>query len=168
MLIFLDTEFTNLAERELISIALVSEDGQRVFYRERLDFDQERCSGFVQAKVLPLLGRCGHVAVQGNQLSEQTRTWFSTLPRSVVIACDSEWDWQIFGEVIGHPLPANITGRFDLRPLIDTAVFHHAVCRYHDQSDRPWHHALHDAYAHRAGWLAWHDARRQARRHGGM
>lgn len=167
MLIFLDTEFTNLADRELISIGMVSEDGQHAFYRESLDFALESCSSFVKALVLPLLGQYDRVTVPAIQLPAQIRDWFSTLPRSVVIACDSEWDWQILGEVIGRPLPANITGRFDLRPLIDTTAFHRAVCHYHDRPGRPWHHALHDAHAHRSGWLAWNDVRRQARRSGG-
>lgn len=55
-------------------------------------------------------------------------------------------------------LPAQIAGRYDLRALIDTAVFNQAVCQYHAQPDQPWHHALHDAQAHRVGWLAWMDA----------
>lgn len=37
MLIFLDTEFTDFARPDLISLALVSEDG-REFYAERIDY----------------------------------------------------------------------------------------------------------------------------------
>lgn len=35
MLIFIDTEFTDFAHCELISIALVSDDGQHEFYEPR-------------------------------------------------------------------------------------------------------------------------------------
>lgn len=48
---------------------------------------------------------------------------------------------------------------FDLRSLLETAVFNDAVCRYHAQPGQPWHHALIDAGAHRAGWMAWMDAK---------
>ena len=52
MLIFLDTEFTAFMRPDLISIALVSEDG-REFYAERTDYRQADCSDFVRATVLP-------------------------------------------------------------------------------------------------------------------
>nr|DAP29583.1 MAG TPA: Oligoribonuclease [Inoviridae sp.] len=163
MLIFLDTEFTNLTDRKLISIGMVSEDGQHAFYRELRDFDLDNCSSFVRANVLPLLGRFHDATVESARLPDDVRQWIDTLPRSLTIACDSDWDWEILSKSVGRPFPANISGRFDLRPLIDTTVFHKAVCRYHDSPDQPWHHALHDAHAHRFGWLAWNDARRQAK-----
>lgn len=163
MLIFLDTEFNNLADRKLISIGMVSEDGQHAFYRELRDFDLDNCSPFVRTNVLPLLGHFHGAIVESAKLPEHVSQWIKTLPRSLSIACDSEWDWEIFSKLAGYPLPKNISGRFDLRPLIDTTVFHKAVCRYHDLADQPWHHAFHDAQAHRFGWLAWNDARRRAK-----
>jgi len=56
MLVFLDTEFTQFAAPDLISIALVAEDG-REFYGERSDYNRESCSAFVVETVVPLLGR---------------------------------------------------------------------------------------------------------------
>ncbi|VEB42735.1 Uncharacterised protein [Chromobacterium violaceum] len=38
MLIFLDTEYTNMADRDLISLAMVSEDGKQEIYIEIEDF----------------------------------------------------------------------------------------------------------------------------------
>jgi hypothetical protein len=163
MLIFLDTEFTNLIDRRLISIGMVSEDGQHALYRELQDFDLENCSAFVRGNVLPLLGRFQDTTVGRAKLADDLRQWINTLPRSLTIACDSDWDWEILCETVGLPLPRNISGQFDLRPLIDNTVFHKAVCRYHDVADQPWHHAWHDALAHRFGWLAWNDARRRAK-----
>ncbi|WP_432258346.1 hypothetical protein [Cupriavidus sp. TMH.W2] len=163
MLVFLDTEFTNLADREPISIGMVSEDGQHVFYREVANFDLDTCSAFVRSNVVPLLGRFKDVTVQAAMLPVDVRNWIGTLPRSLTISCDSEWDWEIFVQLAGYPLPMNVSGRFDLRPLIDTAVFHKAVCRFHEHPDRPWHHALQDAHAHRLGWMAWKDARRRTK-----
>jgi len=42
MLIFLDTEFTDFIDCELISIGMVSEDGQHAFYAEVLDLDRAK------------------------------------------------------------------------------------------------------------------------------
>ena len=56
MLVFLDTEFTDFVRPDLISLALVSEDG-REFYAERTDYRKDECSDFVRETVLPLLGR---------------------------------------------------------------------------------------------------------------
>lgn len=161
MLIFLDTEFADFADREPISIGMVSEDGRHVFYAELQDFDRDRCNTFVRSTVWPLLGQIEGATVKRIDLAVRLRAWFATLPRSVTIACDSQFDREVLGAVIVGQWPTNLAGWFDLRTLIDTTVFDQAVSAYHDQPDRPWHHALHDAHAHRAGWLAWMDKRRR-------
>jgi hypothetical protein len=56
MLVFLDTEFSDFTRPDLISLALVAEDG-REFYAERTDYTATRCTEFVRETVLPLLGR---------------------------------------------------------------------------------------------------------------
>lgn len=43
MLVFLDTEFSDLVQIDLISIALVAEDGHE-FYAERTDYLKENCN----------------------------------------------------------------------------------------------------------------------------
>lgn len=153
MVIFLDTEFTNLADREPISIGMVSEDGRHVFYREVANFELDTCSPFARSNVVPLMGRLKDVTVQTAMLPVDVRNWINTLPRSLTISCDSEWDWEVFVKLAGYPLPKNVSRRFVLRPLIDTTVFREAVCRFHAQPNHPWHHALHDAHAHRIGWI---------------
>lgn len=60
MLIFLDTEYTDSLHINLISIAMVTEDGSNEFYAELNDFVREDCSPFVQAAVLPLLTAVPH------------------------------------------------------------------------------------------------------------
>ncbi|WP_426356268.1 hypothetical protein ACP26O_00100 [Burkholderia sp. R-40] len=52
MRIFVDTEFTDFIDCDLISIALVAEDGHE-FYAERTDFDHHACSAFVREAILP-------------------------------------------------------------------------------------------------------------------
>jgi len=156
MLIFLDTEFTDFIECDLISIGMVDETGQYSFYAERTDFNYDWCNDFVRAAVWANLGEIPEAKANREQLSKRLREWFATLPRKVVIACDSRTDWDLLRDALDGELPANVVPHiFDLRSLIDTTVFNSAVCRYHDQPNRPWHHALHDSKAHRDGWMAW-------------
>lgn len=61
MRLFVDTEFTDFIDCDLISIALVATDG-REFYGERSDYDQASCSEFVRAAVLSQLGQYPGVA----------------------------------------------------------------------------------------------------------
>ncbi|WP_156128988.1 3'-5' exoribonuclease [Chitinibacter sp. ZOR0017] len=154
MIIFLDTEFTDFVDCELISIGFVSEDGQHSLYLEVQDFDRSKCNSFVQTEVWANLGRVKTAIVRKNEIGELIRRWFATLPRSVTLACDSEHDRRLLAASFDGPWPTNLTGWYDLRPLIDTSVFNNAVERYHN-SERPWHHTLFDAHAHRAGWLAY-------------
>ena len=56
MRIFVDTEFTDFIDCDLISIALVADDG-REFYGERTDYDRTSCNEFVRAAVLSQLGQ---------------------------------------------------------------------------------------------------------------
>ena len=161
MLIFLDTEFTDFIDCELISIGMVSEDGQHAFYAEVQDFDRTKCNPYVQSGIWPLLGGIPNAIMKRAELTKRLRTWFAGLPRSLTIACDSYIDWELLVDVFDGDLPVQIVGRYDLRSLIDTTVFNKAVCQYHEQPNQPWHHALHDAHAHRAGWLAWTDVNKE-------
>lgn len=161
MKLFLDCEFTDFIDCELISIGIVSADGQHEFYAERNDYTDAWCNAFVREAVLPYLGQFPDVTCNRDALAHRLRTWFSTLPRHVQIASDSMHDRDLLWDAFDGELPENLDKSiFNLRPLIDTTVFNEAVYHYHSLQDRPWHHALHDARAHRAGWLAWMDARK--------
>lgn len=156
MLIFLDTEFTDFIQCDLISIGMVDETGQHSFYAERTDFEYDSCNDFVRSAIWAHLGEVLEAKAKREELADRLRAWFATLPRKVVIACDSRTDWDLLLDALDGKLPSNVEPHiFDLRPLIDTTVFNNAVCRYHDQPNQPWHHALHDAKAHRDGWMAW-------------
>ena len=158
MLIFCDTEFTDFIDCDLISIGLVAEDGKSEFYAERNDYESSWCNPFVQSAVLPQLGQNIDVICSRDELSQRLWTWFAALPRHVKVACDSMHDRDLLWDAFDEGLPENLDRTvMDLRQLIDTTVFHQAVCRYQSERGR-WHHALHDARAHRAGWLAWMDA----------
>ncbi|MYM22207.1 hypothetical protein GTP46_06080 [Duganella sp. FT135W] len=93
-------------------------------------------------------------ALDRQQLAVRLAEWFATLPRNITVACASFTDWELLLDALDGSLPANQIGRYDLRAHSDSAEFNHAFIRYNEQS-APWHHALHDARAHRQGWLAW-------------
>jgi len=69
-------------------------------------------------------------------------------------ASDAEQDFIFLLRLLGDR-PKNLEPkRYDLAPLINMGVYHHAVEAYHSPPGRPWHHALHDAHSYRMGWLA--------------
>ena len=160
MLLFLDTEYTGLGQRDprLISLALVAEDGQREFYVELADTWQlDDCTGFVRCEVLPLLERPTRTLAQARA---ELREWFAAAPRHLQAACDSVTDFGFLLTLLGAPRPGNLAADyFDLRPLIDTTVYDRTVAGYY-QADPRLHHALADARAYRLGWLAWMDSRK--------
>lgn len=164
MLLFLDTEFTDFNDCDLISVGMVSEDGRYEFYAERTDYRHDFVNSFVRTEVVPHLGRFPGAACTGEELTRRVWAWFGTLPRRVQLACDSTRDRDLLWSAFVQGLPPNLDKTpYDLRGLIDTTVFHDSVCRYHEQPDCPWHHALYDARAHRAGWMAWMDHKRNER-----
>jgi len=87
------------------------------------------------------------------QLADALTKWLGCLPGSVTIASDSFTDWELLLDALGEARPANLKCFYDLRGLKDSASFYHASVRYHELNG-PWHHALHDAVAHRCGWIA--------------
>ncbi|WP_051710387.1 3'-5' exoribonuclease [Andreprevotia chitinilytica] len=158
MLIFLDTEFTDFIDCELISIGMVSEDGAHIFYAERSDYRRDWANEFVKGTVLPYLYKRPEAICTRTELQARLWAWFTTLPRHVQIACDSQQDQDLLWDAFGEGLPANLDRKsYELAQLIDTTVFHKAICDYQAKHGG-WHHALHDAQANRAGWLAWTDA----------
>lgn len=158
MLLFLDTEYSGLShaapDRKLISLALVAEDGSTEWYGEVDGWTMIDCSPWVQQHVLPSL-------TGQNMTRQQAKTsllnWFTTLPRKVQVACDSDIDWKFLKDLL-ETLPLNLElERYDLAPLITASRYHATVVNYFNNGN-PEHHALHDARAYRRGWLAWMSA----------
>lgn len=158
MLIFIDTEFTDFVQIDLISIALVSEDG-REFYAERTDYSHEDCNEFVRVAVLPMLGRVPDARCTRDQLTHRLRTWFDTLPEPATLVFDYFSDWELLcdaflGDDFDKP-PSNVGDKLLLAPEIaGDPVFQQAFYRAFTQ-ELPSHHALADAKALMAGYLAW-------------
>jgi hypothetical protein len=158
MLVFLDTEFTDFVRPDLISLALVSEDG-REFYAERTDYHRDACSDFVRETVLPLLGCVPGAACSRSELTRRLHEWFEQLPEPAVIIYDFEGDWlllanAILGRAYRNP-PANFGEPLHLgNSSITHPVFERAQSNTYTQ-DWPAHHALADARALMAGYRAW-------------
>ncbi|WP_321955393.1 3'-5' exonuclease family protein [Paraburkholderia bannensis] len=139
---FIDTEFTDFHQCQLISLAVVGENGYE-FYGERTDFDDALCSDFVRAVVLPQLGRVAGCAMSFAQLREALRAWLGGIPgQSAPVLCyDYETDLNLFRYLLGSPLPpgwraANIAG---VRNRDRRAAYY---AKHGGE-----HHALHDARA---------------------
>ena len=154
MLVFLDTEFSDFAKSDLISLALVAEDG-REFYAERTDYRQNECSAFVQEIVLPLLGRVPGAACDSAELALRLRTWFHALPEPSIIIFDYQTDWDLLaGAMPGRPLDSFATPLYLNGYAITHPIFEQAQNLTYTQAWPP-HHALADARALRAGYRAW-------------
>ena len=159
MLIFLDTEFTDLGpESELLSIGLISEDGLHEFYAERNDFNPSDCSGFVLAAVVPLFGQRPDAVCTLDTLNHRLRRFVESLPVTMSVACDYFLDWDFFlhAVTLGGELDLPHTvypRRLNLTDWTSAPGFQEAAEEYFRQGN-PRHHALHDARAHRKGYLA--------------
>lgn len=131
MLLFLDTEFTDFLDCELISIGLVSDDGQHELYLEVQDFDRSICNAFVQSAVWAHLGQIDGAVVPKTEVQTRLRTWFATLPASVTIACDSQHDRDLLADALDGEWPPNLSGWLDLRAAVESVECCKAIAAYH-------------------------------------
>lgn len=154
-LVFFDTEFTELGiNPRLISIGLVSEDGEQTFYAELADtYQPNDCSYFVLETVLPLL-EGGTQQMPMHELVLRLGSWLESLDGPVKLATDSQaWDWPWIQEIfhLAGTWPQNV----DRRPLILqlTSGFERGTERAFKTGLRR-HHSLDDAKANRLAWLS--------------
>jgi len=155
VIIFFDTEFTELGlHPRLISIGLVSDDGQHELYVELEDTYQiDDCSDFVRESVLPHL-QGGNARMSIQELTVRLGNWLEEIEEPVQLATDSlHWDWPWIQKIFSDPSlwPTNLAAKplilgqnLELEFAIETA-FTGGLRR---------HHALDDAKANRLGWLA--------------
>ena len=159
MLIFFDTEFTDLGIKpRLVSIGLVAEDGLRSFYAELSDTYQLSDVGEVaRLAVLPLLER-GEALMTMPELALRLGNWLEGFGEPVKLATDSlAWDWPWVHEIFCDPWtwPENL----DRKPLLLTMNYLHDYDEFIDAVEKAFcslrrHHSLDDAMANRLGWVA--------------
>lgn len=155
MLLFLDTEFTDFIDTDLISIGIVSEDG-REFYAERTDFNRGTCSDFVKAAVLPLLGSEAAFVGTEAELSAALKKWLAQF-NEVEICVDYSVDFELFSYLVRDPetlaLPVGIKWR-----NIWSEIAAVDIESYWRENGRRAHHALHDARANKFAYERIKDA----------
>ena len=158
MLIFFDTEFTDLHwQARLISIGLIAEDG-RTFYAELSDtYQVTDCGDFAREVVLPLLdGGDSRMALP--TLSLRLGNWIEGLEQPVTLATDSlAWDWPWIQKFFEEPgtWPVNLAGQpllLNMNYLADYDKFDAAIAKAFADGLRR-HHSLDDAKANRLGWI---------------
>lgn len=153
--LFLDCEWADVLASELVSIALLSRDGERVFYAERDPLPADP-TPWVRAVVYSLLDR-GERAMADAQMTFAMRTFLAAIdtPRTHYdfgadrALCQYVMDGFDIPEPPGPPL-ANVQWQWcdNLQQAIEGWWHSHPDA----QSKR--HHALVDAMALRAAYIA--------------
>jgi len=163
MLIFFDTEFTELGKNpKLISIGMVAENG-REFYAELTDgYEADDCSDFVQDSVLPHL-EGGDARMTFRQCATRLVDWLKSFQEPIQFATDSRvWDWPWITELLAKTDYASIN--LAKRPvflydMIDTDFLESTADMLFEShaSTLRRHHALDDAKVNHLCWQAWNE-----------
>lgn len=172
--LFIDTEFTDFNPMQLMSVGIVSEDGEHELYVEINDHNPNFRSAFVNEVVVPLMDMPKYgktYAEAGAAVSE----WIQSLPYpSVTIVVDYVGDYQLFEQLI-QPSPCKKRIHYKMlnqgflhmlhergihtpdRISNGYAALMNETPKYFEQDPRQ-HHALVDAKANRYGWLKGYEA----------
>lgn len=151
MKLFLDTEFSSLlkAESQLISIALVAEDG-REFYAERPpDSYRTSCTRFVIEIVWPALWGARY-EMSAAQLATALREWLQGFDFVEIVTDAPSWDFHFLRDALDEP-QLGWPPRVATRALYFTAS-DADIMAYFAQPGRVQHHALYDARALRLAY----------------
>ncbi len=138
-----DCEFTDFIDCDLISVALVADDG-REFYAERSDYDDASCSAFVREAVLPQLGQYPGRVFTREGLRTALLAWldqFTGEPERF-FCMDYAGDWDLLVDLLGD-VPAGWQG-----VLVGALIDYDRLEKYFAEN-RGRHHALVDARAQR-------------------
>lgn len=141
LLLFVDTEFTDFKDMDLISIGIVSAHHHE-FYAENTEYTKAWCNDFVKSVVVPKL-QGGEHALPYAELKERLQLWLSDLLEdypTMLFIFDYSGDWFLLGELlVDYPQREKVKGRQDdLEAGIELYFLH-------DRSNE--HHALYDAKA---------------------
>jgi hypothetical protein len=148
MNIFLDTEFTDFIDCDLISIGLVDDNG-REFYAESTQYRKEACSDFVKEVVIPLLGKHKDTIVDNEWcIAKELNEWLKYYENDIVnIAFDYNGDWQLLTQLLvlvpEEELVQNVRGG-NIWGDIDPMALEYYWAEV-DAFGHKEHHALYDA-----------------------
>ena len=141
--VFIDTEFTDFLDPQLISIGLVAQSGEE-FYAE-LPYEVRECSEFVKAAVFPLLGYAPHAEMSQEDLYLEMTNWLRLVrpkDQEVFICYDYQTDWDLFYDVLDGRVPP-----WCRRRLVADQISELLRYEFHWKNKLPEHHALNDAKA---------------------
>jgi hypothetical protein len=155
MMLFIDTQYTDLGDGELISLGMVSKNLEHEFYAERLDFNRDACSESLKTQIFPLLGKTPHAQLTDSQLSERMYNWFGNLPQKITLAGYSLIELNLMWGAFNGKIASNQFTDYYLRQLNKSRDFHEGIDKYLEIEGRLPYHALDAAKAKRAGWVAW-------------
>lgn len=161
MNLFLDTEWADPQGQQLVSLALISEDGEHVFYAER-DPLPAKPTGFVRDVVYPLLDRGQH-AMGDRLFTTQLRRFLRDMDHPCVIF-DHGGDAVLLQHALaGFNLPsaeAKLCGpilRAETRNVAENGTISQLIEDWFDShpgAKASRHHAKVDAEALRMAYLA--------------
>lgn len=149
MILYLDTEFSDFINTELLSIALVSQDNKQ-FYAE-LPYNLKQCSDFVKEAVIPLLGIDLSAKLTQEAIKPRLLQWLEQFKNDeiVIVAFDYSGDWSLFCDAIDNEVPNWIQG-VNVNNYVNELreeIF------WRDNPELKRHHALNDAMALRASFV---------------
>lgn len=143
--VYLDTEFTDLLNPDLISLGMVAANGETLYLEIDDTWTRADCSQFVRDVVLPLLGGGKH-ACGVAEADERTRAFLERVAdeQGVTLFCDSQLDLVMLRKLWGEVgKPAVVTGA-----MVITLGMQQEMAREdaYEQGLRR-HHALDDSIA---------------------
>jgi hypothetical protein len=151
--LFLDTEFSSLTiDAKLISIALVSENGDE-FYAELNDtYKHSDLSDFSVEYVIPLL-RGKSCEMSFEELKVALKTWIEKQGTVSIVTDSLRWDWRWIIALLKDNWPSNLA--------IDPCILSMNYLQNFDKFEEilmyefkrlPRHNALNDAIANCRAW----------------
>jgi hypothetical protein len=104
---FIDTEFNERGYEhriELISIALVCEDGREFYAIAKDGWDPENCDGWLHENVLPYLYPKGLDVkpTPRSQIATELRSFILENPKPEFIGYFADYDWVLFCQLFGR------------------------------------------------------------------
>jgi hypothetical protein len=156
--LFIDTEFTDFVDLDLISIAIVADTDPTIeFYAEITDFDRGLCNHFVVANILPLLGKAQGRAMLYENARNELREWLEQFRDANACICyDYIGDFVLLKELLYQPYRGSEFARFpkwldtdNIWKKLDPNLLSQF---WRDHPEYSQHHSLHDARANAAAF----------------
>ena len=112
--VFIDTEFTDFINCDLISIGAVTYEGES-FYGENYDFLRPWASTWVQSNIYPIL-KNGKFTMSRRELSARFWSWIEELDcDGVIISYDYKTDYELMNDLFDEEKHPKIVGHENIR-----------------------------------------------------